>query len=991
MSSSRLSALAAFCALALSVSGCKSEGCLGGEEGCRIPTPCQEVQFSCEATSLEVRVLGPGDAPPGGQNALGARGDVLIGNSRIVAVIAGIGNQNYLDPNGGSLLDLSIRGKDNDSLNQSLPVVGILPRDAPRYTRLEVIEEEGLVAVQVIGTLDDEPETRIATRYEVRPCEPGIRIRTEILNASPDPQTWALMEGFYWSGREALSFAPAKGTGFENPSFDLLTIEDAFRRYPYLAAASQAAPYASYALVGCNVETLEGFNSEQISAAGLPREIVPPRDYRVFERFLAVADSRDVAGAVNVALDLREQLFDEERIRVTGVVNRGGQSVDQERFVSLHISEGSAGDPREERIPLTQVLPDSDGRFEVQVPRRENYVVEVRSFGRIVAERDFTPAGDVTDLGEFVLPRSARVSVYVQDNLGGPLEAEVFIIPADDATRAAVQGAQPNGNYPCSPWLGPPAGASPACNRFLVSQGQAQVDVPLGRFHVYAFKGPFWTIARQTVELVAEDVFLDFAIEKLPLQPQGTVNADLHVHGPRSFDSSIPEIDRVRSFAATDLEVIAATDHEVVTDYSTAVRALGLEQTMSTITGTETTGHILFLEVPGDTLPRVIGHYNFWPIPYDPNLPRGGGPYDEYVEPGALFDQVDALTPATTPIFQLNHPWADLEFGRDLGFPRALRLDLRRDLPAEDDGTAAGIYVRAPNEGGYRNLDHHAQEVMNGTQNDLLLPYRTFWHYTLNQGQLKTGTANSDSHSLTDNTVGLPRNIVWADTRPGLSFDVERFNVAVRRGEVLGTNGPVIEATLGAPAGERVRFSLNPIAPPADATLSLRISAAPWVPIEEVRILVNGALAATIGEGELQHPDDPFGTAGLVRLEREVPLKDLLADVPTQQDAWIVIEAGQKLLPAADFGGGRGGTTDGVPDTTDNNGDGVVDASDIGEDRDYGPIKNPPLPLTDAEVNYHFAQVVSGGYPMAFTNPFVLDRNGNGKFDAPGVAAGGAR
>ncbi len=37
----------------------------------------------------------------------------------------------------------------------------------------------------------------------------------------------------------------------------------------------------------------------------------------------------------------------------------------------------------------------------------------------------------------------------------------------------------------------------------------------------------------------------------------------------------------------------------------------------------------------------------------------------------------------------------------------------------------------------------------------------------LNQGQLKTGTANSDSHSLTDNTVGMPRNVVYdATSRP---------------------------------------------------------------------------------------------------------------------------------------------------------------------------------------------------------------------------------
>ena len=26
-----------------------------------------------------------------------------------------------------------------------------------------------------------------------------------------------------------------------------------------------------------------------------------------------------------------------------------------------------------------------------------------------------------------------------------------------------------------------------------------------------------------------------------------------------------------------------------------------------------------------------------------------------------------------------------------------------------------------------------------------------------------------------------------------------------------------------------------------------------------------------------------------------------------------------------------------------------------------------------------------GGYPLAFTNPFLLDRDGNGSFDGPGL------
>ena len=54
--------------------------------------------------------------------------------------------------------------------------------------------------------------------------------------------------------------------------------------------------------------------------------------------------------------------------------------------------------------------------------------------------------------------------------------------------------------------------------------------------------------------------------------------------------------------------------------------------------GVETTQLIPWLEVPGDDFPRVIGHFNFFPLTPDPARPRGGAPWDELVEPGELFD-----------------------------------------------------------------------------------------------------------------------------------------------------------------------------------------------------------------------------------------------------------------------------------------------------------------------------------------------------------------
>ncbi len=969
--------LAALGAASLVLQGCRREGCLGGEEGCRLPTPCEKLAFSCDVKTLSVRRLQGADPVAGGLDAIAAAGDIQLSNGVVTAVIAGIGNANLLDPNGGSLLDLSTNGDSNDSLNQVLQVVGILPADAARYTTLELVDEPARVGVQLRGTLDGKPELMISTLYELRPCDRGLRIRTEVINGSADPQLWALSDGFYWSGREALPFTPAPKSGFSHPSFDLLTINDAFERFPYLAASGHAAPYASYAEVACREKALEGFQSDQVSSAGMARTVVPPRGYLVFERFLAAAPGAGTAPAIDVALDVRSQLFGEQFATLTGKVARAGGTFGTEREASILVIEPDAkGGP----IPWSQVVPDATGAFSAKVPSGKALRLEVHAFGQKVLEKSVEASGATLDVGELTLPSTARVTVAVTDAQNGmPLDAEVFVVPANAQTKEALTGTFHGRLGACSPWLGPPSGSSPACNRFLVSAGQATVDLPVGELFIYAFKGPFWTLQRKTVTLTPTVSTLAFALEKLPLQPAKTVTADCHVHGAASFDSSIPDEDRVRSFSATDLEVIVATDHDVVYDYSDVLRRLGLQDKMTAVVGMETTGHIPFMRIPDYGFPLVIGHYNFWPLKYQPNEPHNGGVDDERVEPGALFDAMASRFDGNTPVIQLNHPWATPEFGRDLGFPRALALDARKNLPAEDDGTAAGMYVRAPN-GKAANNGHHAQEVMNGTQNDSLLPYRAFWFYLLSQGQLRAGTANSDSHSLTDNTVGLPRNVVYADTQGGPSFKVDVFNRALRNGELFGTNGPVIEATVDGASGGPRAFSLSPFTPAPGGKLRVKVSAAPWVPVQEVRIVVNGAVKKTITA--LASPADPFGKDGLLRYEGEVPLAEVL---PASGDAWLVVEAGRALPLVGDLGGVISNEPDGIPDTSDNNGDGVVDRADVREGARAGPLANPPLPETDADPQFHFSQVVTEGYPFAFTNPFILDRDGNGKFDAPRV------
>jgi hypothetical protein len=654
------------------------------------------------------------------------------------------------------------------------------------------------------------------------------------------------------------------------------------------------------------------------------------------------------------------------------------------------ISEGRLADDISLRTPWTQTVVSGTGTFQVRVPSGKNYVVEVHSFGRKQVEKEFTNVTGEVDLGTFTLPSTGVVTVNTVDgNSMMPVDAMVFVVPADEATRANTEGTFHGLMGKCAPWLGAPPGASPACNRILTFNGSAQqVEVPMGRYHFYGFHGPFWTLDRKTVDVGSGSIPpVVLSLRRTNVQPTGALSSDLHVHGAMSFDSSLPDLDRVQSFLASDMDVIIATDHDVVYDYASAAGQLNTTNRMSIVAGVETIGYIPWLKVPGYAFPLVVGHYNFWPLKYDPLLPRNGSPNDEFIEPGQLFDNALAMEPSSVPrgtqLRELNHPWAAAEFGRDMGFPRAIFMDLRKDLPSTDDNTNMGVYVRTPAGANFANNNHDAQEVMNGSQNDALLQYRAFWWYTLNQGQLKAGTANSDSHSLVDSIIGMPRTMVTAGTVPGPAFDVAKFNAAIRAGRLFGTNGPVIEATIETASGDQP-YSFAPIRPQAGAKVKLKVSSAPWIPVMEIRFVVNGQVVKTLTPTSVA-ATDPFGSTDLVRYQGEVVLDELLAGV--SGDAWLVIEAGNPLQLVGDLGGGLDDGPDGVPDTTDNNGDGKVDSADIEVEGDtYGPLKNPPLPAETAP-DFHYMRIIEG-YPFAFTNPFVIDRNADGVFTAPGVKGG---
>lgn len=953
------------------------QGCLGGDDGaCQPQSACQVLSFHCNVPELAIRRLTDASERPRGPKAAAAAGDLLLQNDRITAILDDISSPHQLAPSGGALLDLTVRdAAASDQLNQAMQAVGILPDDAASYRKLEIIDQRPeFVAVVFRGSLDLRPEIEIVTRYELRACEPGLRVRSEFYHSGRDPLTVFAADAFFWGDRGITPFVPLPGRGFQHPELDLETIGEAFGDAPFVAGDAHVAGGVAYAVVPCDRRLLSGFHSDTLSAVGAPRTLLMPGDSLAFERFIGVAPGPGQQGAVNLALDLREQLFGEPTVTVTGRIMSGGAPAGgEERRASLLFYEPAASEnPDDERgrWPRSAAVPDLQGRFEVRLPAGRRYRVEPHALGRPIASPlPFVATEHDVDLGELVLPELGRLEVSVEDENGAPLIAEVVLIPATPETAESARGSvfgqhqEPH----CTPYLGPPHGGSPACNRVLLDGTGSQTFLaPAGEFFVYATRGPFWTLGRERLEIVAgETASARFLLRPLALVPAGMLSADFHVHGGASFDSSLPDRDRALSFVATGVDVLAATDHDVVTSYEGAIAALGIGEHVRVIPGVETTGQILFLEPPGADVPKVIGHFNFWPLSYDFDRARNGAPDDERLEPGALFERIEPLYTGQG-VAQLNHPYGDSSLGRDIGYLAALGYDPRVPVPPAPDGSTAGQLARRP-LGRRSNLDFDVQEVMSGASVEQFARYRTGWFSFLNQGIVRAGTANSDSHTLAVEVLGYPRNLV-AGGHTLAAFDLERFDQSVRQGEMVGTNGPVLEVCVTGKNACRTP-SLQPFEPGPDAVLQIQVSAAPWIPVEEVRVWVNGSLSAQFSVPITSA--DPFGhTAFQIGFDR--PLAELLMDRPTVEDVWIVVEAGMKLPAFADL------DDDGIPETTDNNGDGQVDARDV-----RGRFTEPGR-VSESDPRFHVQAVAPGVLPLAFSNPLLVDRQGDG-WTAPGL------
>jgi hypothetical protein len=450
--------------------------------------------------------------------------------------------------------------------------------------------------------------------------------------------------------------------------------------------------------------------------------------------------------------------------------------------------------------------------------------------------------------------------------------------------------------------------------------------LPAGTYELIVTRGPAFSRHVTPVTLASgETRTIVAAIDRVVDEP-GWIGADTHVHSVRSFDSPVPQNDRVLTFAAEGVEMLVSTEHDQVADLMPVIGALEIGNFVTSVAGTELT----FFD---------LGHFNAFPLRTGPELPRGGA-YDPFEgvggrlrPPGTMFADLRASGSVDRPVVQINHARTPI-----MGYFEAIRLDTAALTPAADPRNFRMDPAAVAAAGGLFSEDFDAFEVYNG-YGDLSVGLNDLFAL-LNLGRRKVGVAVSDTHNWYSSSAGNPRSLVRVgeDQETAATLTPEGFARALQAGRVIGSNGPHVELRIEGDDGKTARIG-DLLASSGPLTIEVRAVMPDWITIDTLELFTNAPdVAGRSGAAVRDYPtaqysrrvtDGDFAHAGGAKTVVWT------VDVEPDRDAWFVAVA--------------------------------RDEAGYGEDHDLFPMI------------LHREEL-----PFAFTNAAFVDTNGNGAFDAPG-------
>ncbi|MDA2938248.1 CehA/McbA family metallohydrolase [Acidobacteria bacterium AH-259-A15] len=346
-------------------------------------------------------------------------------------------------------------------------------------------------------------------------------------------------------------------------------------------------------------------------------------------------------------------------------------------------------------------------------------------------------------------------------------------------------------------------------NILVTASGYGVKIIPAGEYDVYISRGLEYTLDHQQVTIsVGKMTHLSSTLSRA-IDTSGFISSDFHLHLQFAMR------DGAQVAAAEGLDLLTATDHNILKDYSPYITQLNLERFMTSVVGAEV-----------DT---AFGHFNSFPMSV--NQWQDKTFRHAIRTPGEML-RLMRENPGEE-IVQINHP--------------------RRWEPNPKSGYFDGRLNRETSEIEYPffEMSFDQVEVFNALTDKeenghvgrtaLVEQKLKDWFSLLNRGVLMTGVANTDAHKYPSHLPGYPRNYVLSETDNPWEIDAYRVVDALKSRASTGSFGPFIRITAndGAPVGSIITDT------DGSTTLHVSVQAAPWIPVDRVEVVANGEVLQT--------------------------------------------------------------------------------------------------------------------------------------------------
>ncbi len=911
---------------ALFLVGCGGDSGGGGDDAPNtledflpeLPVPTGESQtvFAGQVTSADELI--PGDA------AHGMVGDFFIRNSKARFIVQSEARVIGVVPPGGNLIDAALLDDNGNDVTEDhfgeLSSIYLVGRTCEHEAVEVLLDGSGGGAaviratgksnindffnLQGIGLLSIPPEIdpdvgddiECATTYVLFPDEPVLHVAWTFFNPGE-----FLVEGpfgaFADTGGETEVFAPTRG--FERAGIEALTTLTEPSPIDYVV---YQGPGVAYGIVPTHDGSVP---NSQVAIAGVSVLLygadalldilndqfwyfqAPPNDGVTHTASIVVA--RDSAGVEEVFRGLRDLPMAE----VSGTVAFTGGELAPGARVGLYEdvdSDGVIGDDDQIRAYMD---PDATGAFSGRVAPG-NYLVraEVKNVAKSATQAVEVAASGTSGVA-IELPAPVVFDYTIRDvDTGNTIPGRIVVI----------------GDHPAFPDLGLFETADrldgvvtmiPAAYGTSVDVGDGANEplvLPPGTYRVFATHGTEWSVDFADVSPVAGDTPSELVFDLKHVAPTpGYLATEFHQHSIGSPDSPVSRQTRLFSFVAEGVEFFASTDHDFVSDFGPVIQAAGLSRFVHAIPGIEVT-------------PFVYGHFQAFPLTIDNATPNGGA--IDWPRGTAGFAMIpseiwDTARNRGAEVIQVNHPRATSNDFADMQqyFDRAgLRFDYEAKSITGDPNRAPvpHDWLRLPEDSiwsdtfnaletwnGHQMKDSNEDGVRENARLDIVM---RDWFNFLSFGLDIAPIGNSDSHTLVNDHVGMPRTYVRVSS--DLPTDIEAGTVTddvldtltgVTPRDILMTNGPHITVTavgdaefVGSPLGSVVDASAG-----GEVTLNIRVVAPDWAQVDTIEVFVNATPDTLEKKETWLQPATCFTAVPLAELSEVDPC--VLAPIPSTE------------------------------------------------------------------------------------------------------------